>query len=172
MAALRIHPPLPLNALPRPPTGPPGLHPLRLNARRSLPLSAPCMGGGRRKEAGDAELASALAEELARAHAQGKQRDEALAKGRALLFSELCGYFALREDELRRKWEGMEDGERRGLATEFVSNWSADFHPLSARSVVEMVEEHLQQHGKKPPFSNDSAFFPGLKRLMGLGENK
>ncbi|KAI6668300.1 hypothetical protein NL676_019391 [Syzygium grande] len=66
-------------------------------------------------------------------------------------FSELCGYFSLREDELRRKWERMEDGERRGLATEFMSNWNADFHLLSASSIVEMVEEHLQ-HGKKLPF--------------------
>ncbi|KAF8013851.1 hypothetical protein BT93_I1649 [Corymbia citriodora subsp. variegata] len=157
---------LPLNAPPRPPKS--RLHPLRFDTRKALPVSVSC----RRKEGtGDAEIASALAEEVARAHTQKKLKDEALRKGRALLFSELCGYFSLREDELRRRWERMEDGERRDLAKDFVSNWSADFHPLSVRSVVEMVEEHLRQE-KKPSFSNESAFFPSLKRLMGLGENK
>ncbi|KAK3414057.1 hypothetical protein EUGRSUZ_I02564 [Eucalyptus grandis] len=163
--ALRIHA-LPLHALPRPPKY--RLRPLRFDPRKSLPASVSCRAKG---PTGDAEIASALAEEVARVHAQKKQKDEALGKGRALLFAELCGYFSLGENELRRRWERMEDGERRDMAAEFVSNWSADFHPLSARSVVEMVEEHLRQE-KKPSFSNDSAFFPSLKRLMGLGENK
>ncbi|XP_030512422.2 uncharacterized protein LOC115726607 [Rhodamnia argentea] len=162
--ALRIHP-LPLIALPRPPKS--RLRPICFNERKSLVVSVSCAG----KEIGDAEVASALAEEVARVHAQKRQKDEALSKSRALLFSELCGYLSLSEDELQKKWERMEDGERRDLAKEFVSNWSVHFHPLSARSVVEMVEEHLQQE-KKPSFSNDSTFFPSLKRLMGLGESK
>ncbi|XP_039158554.1 uncharacterized protein LOC120288557 [Eucalyptus grandis] len=163
--ALRIHV-LPLHALPRPPKS--RLLPLRFDPRKPLPASVSCRA---KRPTGDADIASALAEEVARVHAQKKQKDEALGKGRALLFAEFCGYFSLREDELRRRWERMENGERRNMAAEFVSNWSADFHPLSARSVVEMVEEHLRRE-KKPSFSDDSAFFPSLKRLMGLGENK
>jgi hypothetical protein len=57
------------------------------------------------------------------------------------------------------------------LVKGFVSEWSMNFHPLSARSVKEMVEEYLQEDNPSAAKSSPSVLFPGLKRIMGFSQN-
>ena len=71
------------------------------------------------------------------------QRVEAMRKSRELLFTELCNYLQLKPEELKNKLGKMNEEEKWVLVRGFVSEWSVYFHPLSARSVKELVEEHL-----------------------------
>ncbi|GLT96940.1 hypothetical protein SLE2022_145310 [Rubroshorea leprosula] len=121
---------------------------------------------------GDAELASNLAAEVAKIKTQLVQKEEAMKKSRGLLFAELCQFLSVGEEEVKVKWGKMNEEEKWVLTTEFVNEWGVNFHPLSARSVKEMVEEYLRE--EKPPSSNSSpsVFFPALKRIMGFSQNK
>ncbi|KAG5238643.1 protein RMD5 [Salix suchowensis] len=117
----------------------------------------------------DADLASGLATEVAKINTHLLQREEAMNKSRELLFTELCNYLALDKEEVKRKWSKIDEEERRALIKGFVNEWGASFHPLSARSVKEMIEEYL--HEEKPsPDSPRSTRFPGLKSIMGFSE--
>ncbi|PSS02761.1 Mediator of RNA polymerase II transcription subunit like [Actinidia chinensis var. chinensis] len=90
-------------------------------------------------------LASDLAIEVEKKkiHTHLAQRVEAMRKSRELLFTELCNYLQLKPEELKNKLGKMNEEEKWVLVRGFVSEWSVDFHPLSARSVKELVEEHL-----------------------------
>ncbi|XP_011030238.1 PREDICTED: uncharacterized protein LOC105129740 [Populus euphratica] len=117
----------------------------------------------------DADLASDLASEVAKINIHLVQREEAMKKSRELLFAELCKYLALDKEEAKRKWSKMDQEEKRVLIKGFVDEWGVSFHPLSARSVKEMIEEYL--HERKPPsHSSGSMLFPGLKRIMGFSQ--
>jgi hypothetical protein len=117
----------------------------------------------------DADLASGLATEVAKINTHLVQREEAMKKSRELLFTELCNYLALDKEEVEKKWSKMDQEEIRVLVKGFVNEWGANFHPLSARSVEEMIEEYL--HEEKPSSnSSRSMLFPGLKRIMGFSE--
>ncbi|XP_057980941.1 uncharacterized protein LOC131166423 [Malania oleifera] len=118
----------------------------------------------------DAELASDLATEVEKMNTQAAQREEAMKRSREILFTELCRHLCLRTEDLKKKWRKMSDEERRGLVKGFVSNWDVGFHPLSAKSVKQLVEEHLGQEQPSPDPS-PSLFFPGLKKLMGFSSN-
>ncbi|GAV65104.1 hypothetical protein CFOL_v3_08619 [Cephalotus follicularis] len=117
----------------------------------------------------DAVLASDLATEVARMNTQLVQREEAMKKSRELLFTEFCHYLALEQEEVKRKWKGMDEEEKWVLVKGFVSEWGVGFHPLSARSVKEMVDEYLHENKLSPP---TSFLFPGLKSIMGFSQNK
>ncbi|KAL3576253.1 hypothetical protein D5086_021536 [Populus alba] len=117
----------------------------------------------------DADLASDLASEVAKINIHLVQQEEAMKKSRELLFAELCKYLALDKEEVKRKWSKMDQEEKRVLIKGFVDEWGVNFHPLSARSVKEMIEEYL--HERKPPsHSSGSMLFPGLKRIMGFSQ--
>ena len=86
-------------------------------------------------------------------------------KSRELLFSELCQYLLLKEEEVNKKWRKMKEEEKLVIVKEFVNKWGVNFHPLSVRSVKEMVDEYLQDD------KSSSVMFPGLKRMLGLSED-
>ncbi|KDO67972.1 hypothetical protein CISIN_1g0313212mg, partial [Citrus sinensis] len=44
-----------------------------------------------------------------------------------------------------------------------------NFHPLSARSVKDMLEEYL--HDERQPSSSGFVLFPGLKKIMGFSHD-
>ncbi|KAI4375918.1 hypothetical protein MLD38_013732 [Melastoma candidum] len=145
--------------------------------RRSVSLSFPCLCADRRNSSRPgADLATELASEVERIRARGKRKDEALRKIRGILFSEICDHFGTTEEEMRRRWRKMEEEEKAGFAREFVREWSVGFHPLSAKSVREMVDEHLGEGGVAAERSSSGSFpgglsiFSGLKRLIGLSE--
>ncbi|KAG6762538.1 hypothetical protein POTOM_033046 [Populus tomentosa] len=114
-------------------------------------------------------LHDGLATEVAKINTHLVQREEAMKKSRELLFNELCNYLALDKEEVKKKWSKMDQEERRVLVKGFVNEWSANFHPLSARSVKEMIEEYLHEE-KTSSNSSRSMLFPGLKRIMGFSE--
>lgn len=92
-------------------------------------------------------------------------------KSREILFGEVCEYLGLKADEAKHKWRNMNEDEKWALVKGFVSEWAANFHPLSARSAKEMVEEYLRDD--KPSSSANlpssaSGIFPGLKRILGF----
>jgi hypothetical protein len=125
------------------------------------------------KKISDAEISSDLASEVAKMNSHLVQREEAMKKSKELLFTELCQYLALKEDEVKKKWRKMDEEDKLVLVKGFVTEWSVNFHPLSARSVKEMVEEYLQEDNPSPSAtSSPSMFFPGLKRIMGFSQNK
>ena len=86
-------------------------------------------------------------------------------KSRELLFSELCQYLLLKEEEVNKKWRKMKEEEKLVIVKEFVNKWGVNFHPLSVRSVKEMVDEYLQYD------KSSSVMFPGLKRILGFSED-
>ncbi|KAI3509447.1 hypothetical protein L1887_24718 [Cichorium endivia] len=135
----------------------------------------------------DMELAMNLSTEIERMKTQMVQIQEAMKTSRKLLYAELCLYLGLGKDELRRKWERMEEDDKWVLAEEFVSDWSSNFHPLSAKSVKQLVDQHLFHDGnddengnnKDNNSSQDSSspsmlfsHFSGLKKLMGYPDDK
>lgn len=93
-------------------------------------------------------------------------------KSRELLFIEMCQYLGMGSEEVKRRWGNMGDEEKWVLVKGFVSEWAVNFHPLSAKSVKEMVEEHLNEDDPSPHPSL-SPLFPGLTWMfMGFQSNK
>ncbi|TKY71549.1 hypothetical protein E2542_SST00281 [Spatholobus suberectus] len=116
----------------------------------------------------DAALASELAAKAARINAHLLKAEEAMRKSRKLLFGELCEYMGLNEDEAQQKWSKMPEDEKWVLVKGFLAEWGAHFHPLSARSTKEMLEEYMRQ-GNAPPKPPTSSFlFSGLNRIIGF----
>ncbi|XVE48666.1 hypothetical protein DITRI_Ditri01bG0020800 [Diplodiscus trichospermus] len=118
-----------------------------------------------KKNLSDPALALDLAISAEKINALLEQKERAMKKSRELLFSELCRYLSLKDEEVRKKWRKMKEGEKLVLVKEFVNEWSVNFHPLSVRSVKEMVDEYVQQD------KSYSVTFPGLKRMFGFPEN-
>ncbi|KAK6945886.1 hypothetical protein RJ641_013430 [Dillenia turbinata] len=98
---------------------------------------------GCKKRVTDAELASDLASEVKKMNIHIEERQEAMKKSREMLFSELCNYLSLRDNEVKKKWRKLGDEEKLVLVRGFVSDWGLQFHPLSAKSVKELVDQHL-----------------------------
>lgn len=114
----------------------------------------------------DEMLVAELGLEIKKLNTKNVQREEALKKSRELLFAEMCDFMGLKSDDLKKKWRRMNEEERGVLAKGFVGAWSAQFHPLSARSVKEMVDEYL---GQSNDFSGN--FFPELGKFLGFHQN-
>ncbi|KAF8404769.1 hypothetical protein HHK36_009658 [Tetracentron sinense] len=104
----------------------------------------------------DAELAADLA---AKVNTPLGQRNEAMKKSRELLFVEFCQHLGLGAEEVKQKWKKMDEEQKWGLVKGFISEWGVTFHPLSSRSVKEMVEEHLDEEDPSP--NSPSPMFPG-----------
>ncbi|XP_016506413.2 uncharacterized protein LOC107824183 [Nicotiana tabacum] len=116
----------------------------------------------------DLELALDLATEVDKINTQMLQKQEALKKSRELLYLEFCNYTGLKSEEMKKKWKRLSEEEKWVLVKGFVLEWAAHFHPLSARSVKDLVDEYLVEN---TPESTSSAFFPGLKKLMGFSQD-
>ncbi|KAI3786265.1 hypothetical protein L1987_39826 [Smallanthus sonchifolius] len=104
-----------------------------------------------------------LAMDLEKMKRQTVETQEAMKRSRKVLYAELCLYLGLGKEELRRKWERMEEDDKWVLAEEFVSDWGSNFHPLSAK---ELVDQHLFHDVNKD--SSSVYLFSGLKKLMGF----
>ncbi|MCL7022147.1 hypothetical protein MKW94_005891, partial [Papaver nudicaule] len=127
-----------------------------------------------KKKLSDAEIAIDLATEIARIKIPAIQRKEAMNKSKELLFGEFCQYLSQKPEEVEQKWRDMDETEKMSLVKGFVSEWSLSFHPLSARSVKEMVEEHLKKEVENPSAvlsSSASLMFPSLKKILGMTQN-
>ncbi|KAL2513527.1 uncharacterized protein Fot_27556 [Forsythia ovata] len=118
----------------------------------------------------DEMLAVELDLEISKLNTHMVQREEALKKSRELLFTELCNFMALKSEDLKKKWERMNEEEKWVLAKVFVTEWSARFHPLSAKSVKEMVDEHLVEE-KPSSIAASNKFFPNFGKLIGFSRN-
>ncbi|KAL1289433.1 hypothetical protein HN51_057606 [Arachis hypogaea] len=93
----------------------------------------------------DATLATELGIRITGIRSRVKQTEQAINKSRHLLFRHLCEYMGLNEDNAKLQWTKMEDSQKWALVQGFVAEWGALFHPLSARSTKDMVEEYLKQ---------------------------
>lgn len=135
----------------------------------------------------DAELASELASEieklkthLAKKEEAEKKKEEALKKSVEILFKEMCKYMEMQESEVMKKWKSMNEDEKLGLVNEFVAEWGVDFHPLSAKSVIEMVDKYLVEdveYENRNVASHDdeassSMSFSSLFKFLGLFQNE
>ncbi|RZC88501.1 hypothetical protein C5167_016311 [Papaver somniferum] len=127
-----------------------------------------------KKKISDAEIAIDLATEIARIKIPAIQRKEAMNKSKELLFGEFCQYLSQKPEEVEQKWRDMDETEKMGLVKGFVSEWSLSFHPLSSRSVKDMLEEHLKKQVENPSVSlssSPSLMFPSLKKILGMTQN-
>ncbi|KAL1802153.1 hypothetical protein ACET3Z_030800 [Daucus carota] len=127
----------------------------------------------------DAELASELASKIEKMNTQLAQREEAIKKSSEILFQEMCKHLEMQESEVMKKWKIMSEDDKLGLVKEFVFEWGGDFQPLSAKSVIEMVEVYLSEDGDyedSDVFDSDdddsSPMFGGLLNFFGLSQNK
>ncbi|KAL5556902.1 hypothetical protein UlMin_039138 [Ulmus minor] len=159
---INLHPKFSQLHLPKPQTSP-SLYLTFSGNRIRTPLR--CSG----ESAGDSELASKLAKEVSKMNTLLVQREEAMEKSRELLFGEFCQYLSMEAEEVKKKWKKMDEEEKRVLVKGFVSDWGANFHPLSSRSVRELIEEHLLEAKRdSTSSSSSSALFPTLKKMMGF----
>ncbi|KAL6964187.1 hypothetical protein U1Q18_035245 [Sarracenia purpurea var. burkii] len=129
---------------------------------------------------GDLTSDLALALEVEKINAHLVQRQDAMKKSKQLLFAELCKFLGVKREELEKKWKKMEEEDRWVLVKGFVLEWGVDFHPLSERSVKEMVEEHLVEDDddeeEEHQSSSQSSSFPSilfdeLKKFVGFPSN-
>ena len=113
---------------------------------------------------------SELASDLAKINTHLLHKQEAMNKSKELLFTDLCQFLDLKEDQLKNKWGKIDEDEKWDLVKGFVSEWGVNFHPLSARSIKELIEEYLLEEENQPsPSSTSTAgsfLFSGLKRLL------
>lgn len=137
------------------------------NKQRTLKIS--CSNKDKESLA-DEMLEVELGLEIKKLNSDIVQREEALKKSRELLFTEMCNFMGLKSEDLKKKWRKMNEEERWVLVKGFVAEWSAHFHPLSARSVKEMVEEYVSQSNV---FSDSVSgkLFPDLRKLLGFSRN-
>ncbi|XP_060169272.1 uncharacterized protein LOC132600196 [Lycium barbarum] len=118
----------------------------------------------------DLELALDFATEVGKMNTQILLKHEALKKSKELLFVDFCNYTGFKSDEMKKKWKKFSDEEKWVMIKSFVLEWSAHFHPLSARSVKELVDEYLVENTTHSS-SSSSSFFPALKKLMGFSQD-
>ncbi|KAF5195949.1 trichome birefringence-like [Thalictrum thalictroides] len=121
----------------------------------------------------DAELAAGLAAEMAKIKTQSLQKEEAMKKSKELLFKEFCKYLDLETEEVKQRWIKMDDTEKLVWAKGFVSDWGESFHPLSSKSVKELVEEILVEENPNPIISSSSSGISAidlnsLKKMIGF----
>lgn len=134
-----------------------------LNSRRKVQFSSI-------KNISDADLLADLATEKAKIKITLVQRKEAMIKSKELLFGEFVQYLNLKPEEVKHKWRNMDEIEKMNLVKGFVSEWSLSFHPLSIRSVKEMMEDHLKQVNPSV-LTSPSLMFPSLKKILGMTQD-
>ncbi|KAK3182718.1 hypothetical protein Dsin_030004 [Dipteronia sinensis] len=113
---------------------------------------------------------SKLASDLAKINTHLLHKQEAMKKSKEMLFNDLCQFLDLKEDQMKNKWSKIDEDAKWDLVKGFVSEWGVNFHPLSARSIKELIEEYLLEEEKKPSPSltstTGSLLFSSLKRFM------
>ncbi|XP_058069532.1 uncharacterized protein LOC131218771 [Magnolia sinica] len=114
----------------------------------------------------DPELASELAAEVARINTPLVQRKEAMEKSRDLLFVDFCHYLGLKADDVKKRWRDFGEEEKLDWVRGFVAEWGVAFHPLSLKSVKEMVEECIGEGNPTPVSPFDG--FARLAKVMRL----
>ncbi|KAM7470567.1 hypothetical protein LguiA_008750 [Lonicera macranthoides] len=95
------------------------------------------------KKTKDSDLASDLAKKLQKIKTQFVRREEAMKKSRELLVNDLCQHLGFKTEELKKKWGNLSEDDKCGLIKGFVEEWGVNFHPLSAKSVKEMIDKQL-----------------------------
>ncbi|KMT00957.1 hypothetical protein BVRB_9g222220 [Beta vulgaris subsp. vulgaris] len=94
-----------------------------------------------------------------------------------LLFSDFCNYLNINPKEGKNQWKNMSSDEKMGLIKGFISDWGLNFHPLSPKSVRDLVEEFVMKDSEERESSdlcdkdddlssNSVVFFPSLKKLI------
>lgn len=125
-----------------------------------------CASADRRS---DSELALDLAAEVGRVKARAFRKQEALRKSKEMLFMELCGYMGCNSEEAKKRLGRTGEEERFVLIKGFVEDWALRFHPLSARSVMQLVDEYLAENSSSSSSSLSSPrLFPILRKLLGV----
>ncbi|KAL8554848.1 hypothetical protein ACS0TY_002867 [Phlomoides rotata] len=162
---LRIHT-LPPNLLPKF-----QFHPFPAPLKIANPPRTLAISCSKEKENfSDEILAVELSLQMKKLKSDAVQREEALKKSRELLFTEVSNFTGLKSEDLKKKWRRMNEEERLVLVRGFVAEWSAHFHPLSARSVKEMVEQYVQGQSHEFSDSLSGKFFSDFTKLLGFSE--
>ncbi|KAL5705538.1 hypothetical protein ACHQM5_023831 [Ranunculus cassubicifolius] len=126
-----------------------------------------CCINKKEKDTSDAELAASLAVEMTKINTRLVQKQEAMKKSKELLLKEFCKYLGLDTGEVKQKWRNMDETEKMVWAKGFVAHWGEAFHPLSSKSVREMVDEILvEEQGSGS--SSSGINFDNLKKMIGF----
>lgn len=85
------------------------------------------------------------------------------------------------DEEVKKRWMQMSEDDKWVLVKNFVSDWGSNFHPLSAKSVKELVDEYLVKMvkdkdmnvhgGSETANATSTMLFPSLRRLIGFSQN-
>ncbi|KAG8368558.1 hypothetical protein BUALT_Bualt15G0058000 [Buddleja alternifolia] len=137
---------------------------------KSLPRTLKISCSKDKESLTDETLALELGLEIKKLNTNAIQREEALNKSRELLFTEVSNFAGLKSEDLKKKWKKMNEDEKWGLAKGFVAEWSAHFHPLSAKSVKDMVEEYLDLNDEVSDTVSGN-LFPDLRKMLGFSPN-
>ncbi|KAF9608587.1 hypothetical protein IFM89_010019 [Coptis chinensis] len=115
----------------------------------------------------DAELAA----EMAKIKTQLVQKEEAMKKSKEILLNEFCKYLGLETEVVKDKWGKMDGIEKMVWAKGFVNDWGEAFHPLSSKSVLEMVDECLVEEKEDPSTVSSTSFnLDSIKKMIGFWE--
>lgn len=80
----------------------------------------------------------------------------------------MSDFAGLKSEDLKKKWCRMNDAEKWVLVKGFVAEWSKHFHPLSARSIKELVEEHVSVSHDDFSESVSANLLPDFRKLFGF----
>ncbi|PIA59186.1 hypothetical protein AQUCO_00400214v1 [Aquilegia coerulea] len=86
----------------------------------------------------------------------------------------ICKYLDLETEEVKQRWIKMDETEKLVLAKGFVSDWGEAFHPLSSKSVKELMAEILIEENPNPISSSSSSLsissinLNSLKKMIGF----
>ncbi|XP_057788011.1 uncharacterized protein LOC131005195 [Salvia miltiorrhiza] len=146
----------------------PIFHTLRFGPTPTRPRRALRIACSKETETPSEELLAAeFGLQIKRLNSEIAQREDAFRKSKELLFAEMSEFVGLKSEDLTNKWRRMDDDEKWVLVRGFVAEWSAHFHPLSARSVKELVEEYVAGIHE---FSDSASgnFFSDFTKLFGF----
>lgn len=145
--------------------------PIKIAKHNSSPPRTLAISCSKEKEnLTDEILAVELGLQIKKLKSDAVQREEALKKSRELLFTEMCDFMGLESEDLKKKWRRMNEDERLVVVRGFVAEWSAHYHPLSAKSVKEMVEEYVQAQSIQSSDSLSGKFFSDFTKFLGFSD--
>ncbi|KAK9677370.1 hypothetical protein RND81_11G139200 [Saponaria officinalis] len=120
-----------------------------------------------KKSISDSQLTSEFAAQVQKINTQIEEKQNALIKSKQMLFNDFCKFLNLNSDETKIKWMKMNPDEKLDLIQGFVCNWGLNFHPLSPKSVRDLIEEFVMNDLVENKENSDTVLgFSRLKKLF------
>ncbi|KAL9244772.1 hypothetical protein vseg_018500 [Gypsophila vaccaria] len=118
----------------------------------------------------DAQLSSEFAAQVLKLNTQIEEKQMAISKSKRMLFDDFSHFLGIGYDEVKIRWMRLNPDEKLGLVNGFVSQWGLNFHPLSTKSIRDLIDEFVVNDLReiKESSDNDDDYVLGFSRLKKL----